>query len=149
MTALDLDDVRTRLAVAAADAAKALEEASQVARVVINDELRGQFTDAGLVTMKERLRVLRHALHDLENVHAELRRVRMRSWDTPRHRRPRRHRPSPRATADDAAAMTRSCRCAFACVARGDGARWVSGPQGPSAAMAGSTSVRVSRRRPP
>ena len=41
-------------------------------RVVINDELRGQFTDAGLVTMKERLRVLRHAIHDLESVHADL-----------------------------------------------------------------------------
>lgn len=74
VTSPDLDDVRTWLAVAAADASKALEEASQVARVVINDELRGQFSDAGLVTMKERLRVLRHALHDLENVHADLRR---------------------------------------------------------------------------
>jgi hypothetical protein len=149
----DLDDVRTRLAVAAADAAKALEEASQVARVVINDELRGQFTEAGLVTMKERLRVLRHALHDLEDVHADLRRRADAAIGHPAAQAPEEAPPvapgtCQRCRREDAIVSVRVCmRCTD--VARGEGARWMSGQPGPSAVMAGRTSVRVSRRRPP
>jgi len=152
-SALDLDDVRTRLAVAEADASKALEEASQVARILINDELRGQFTAAGLVTMRERLQVLRHALHDLDEVHADLRRRVAASTGEPTPQAPPDEppvTPGPcrRCRREDAIVSLRVCmRCTD--VARGEGARWVSGAPGPSGAMAGGTRGRGSRRGPP
>ena len=73
-SALELDDARARLAVAQADASKAIGEASQLGRLLINDMLRDEFTPARLASMREQLQVLRHALHDLEEVHADLRR---------------------------------------------------------------------------
>jgi len=68
VTDLDLDDIRTRLAIAAADASKAIDESSQVARLVINDQLRGQFTDAGLVTMKDPPRATGPKFRDISQV---------------------------------------------------------------------------------
>jgi len=152
-SALDLDDVRTRLAVADADASKALEEASQIARVLINDQLRGQFTGAGLTTMRERLQVLRHALHDLEDVHADLRRGVDASMGEPTSQAsqevpPVTPGPCRRCRREDAIVALRVCmRCTD--VARGEGARWASGESDPSGAMPGSPRVRVSRKGPP
>jgi hypothetical protein len=120
MNTSTLDDTRTRLSVATADASHALADASQMGRLLINDDLRSPFTAASLTAMKERLHVLGHALGDLEAVHADLRRTAAdndraarRAPEIPQMptaSRPRRRQLRSSLTAGDASGLTRSRR---------------------------------------
>ncbi|MEZ4297609.1 MAG: hypothetical protein R3B70_21790 [Polyangiaceae bacterium] len=70
---MEIDELRTRLAVAEADARKALGEAATIGRRLVNERASGPGTDASLHTMADRLEVLRHAVQDLQGAHATLR----------------------------------------------------------------------------
>lgn len=135
MGAVDLTGIRTRLAVASGDASKALGEASQIGWLLINDELRGPFTDASITELRERLHVLRCALGDLEQVHADLRDVHSDRGHFPAPM------PSPESLAEDPSIYAGRCRRCFradglisvrvctSCteVRRADDERWIAG----------------------
>ncbi|MEZ4309547.1 MAG: hypothetical protein R3F14_16035 [Polyangiaceae bacterium] len=70
---MEIDELRTHLAVAEADARKALGEAATIGRRLLNERASGPGTDASLHTMADRLEVLRHAVQDLQSAHATLR----------------------------------------------------------------------------
>jgi hypothetical protein len=103
--------------------------------------------------MRERLDVLRHALHDLDGVHADLRRRVVTSMGESAPEAPPNASPSTpgacqRCRLEDAIVTLRVCmRCTD--VARGEGARWMSGEPGPSAATAVGASGPAACKGPP